>query len=575
MAEHLDLWKFLAGLGIFLFGMHLLEEAVKSLSGKTFRRLIRTYTDGRLKAIASGSLVTAVLQSSSAVSLMVLAFVGAGILNMESAIGVMMGSNIGTTFTAWIVATLGFKIKIESFAFPLLGMGGAGLIFLRSRESLFQFSKLLFGFGFLFLGLDYMKLSVEGLAQNLHLEQLSGYGLWVYLLAGIIITALMQSSSANIAIILTALNSRLIDFNMGAAMLIGANVGTTITVSLGAIGAIQSKKRVGFSHVIFNLVTAAVAFASLPVLVSFVDLFFGPDTGDVMALAFFHTLFNALGVAIFFPFVGLLTRVLYKLFPDRKAVLTLYIDKTPSSVTDAATMALRKEIHHLLEESQFYNLRLLKIDERLVFDRDCPFDKTARKKMPLDTFYESIKLLHADIITYYSNLQSEKLDRSEARELERLIYVSRNIMNSIKNFKSIRHNFDEFDASENFYLNSQYKLFRKRLTAVYFSMNRTVAAENKEERYRRLLAVFANIEEADNLFIKNTLDAVSKKTIQAMQISSLLLVNRLFTQACRMQMYAMKDLLLSQEQISAFDKAMDMEKVVDANETDSEGDSAP
>ena len=112
MPESIDLWKLLAGLGIFLFGMTLLEDSVKALSGKAFRRLIRLYTHGRLRSIGSGAFVTAVLQSSSAVSLMVLAFVGAGVMNMESAIGAMMGSNIGTTFTAWIVAFLGFKVKI-------------------------------------------------------------------------------------------------------------------------------------------------------------------------------------------------------------------------------------------------------------------------------------------------------------------------------------------------------------------------------------------------------------------------------------------------------------------------------
>ncbi len=118
MGATFDLWRLLAGLGIFLFGMILIEESVRALSGRTFRRIIRQYTDGRLKSIASGSLVTALLQSSSAVSLMVLAFVGAGVMSMQNAIGVIMGSNIGTTLTAWIVAVLGFKIKIESFALP-------------------------------------------------------------------------------------------------------------------------------------------------------------------------------------------------------------------------------------------------------------------------------------------------------------------------------------------------------------------------------------------------------------------------------------------------------------------------
>ena len=145
MNAEFDLWKLLAGLGIFLFGMFLLEDSVKALSGKAFRRIIRLYTNGRLKAIGSGTLSTAILQSSSAVSLMVLAFVGAGVMSIENAIGVIMGSNIGTTFTAWIVATLGFKIKIESFALPFIGIGGIGLIFFRNSSPLifnFKFNQI-------------------------------------------------------------------------------------------------------------------------------------------------------------------------------------------------------------------------------------------------------------------------------------------------------------------------------------------------------------------------------------------------------------------------------------------------
>ena len=129
MSETFDLWKFIAGLGIFLFGMSMLEFAIKALSGRAFRRMIRLYTDGRFRSIGSGTLVTAILQSSSAVSLMVLAFVGAGVMSMQNAIGVIMGSNIGTTLTVWIVAIIGFKLKIETFALPFIGLGGLGLIF--------------------------------------------------------------------------------------------------------------------------------------------------------------------------------------------------------------------------------------------------------------------------------------------------------------------------------------------------------------------------------------------------------------------------------------------------------------
>ena len=564
MGANFDFWRLLAGLGIFLFGMLLIEESLRALSGRAFRRIIRQYTDGRLRSIGSGSFVTALLQSSSAVSLMVLAFVGAGVMSMENAIGVIMGSNIGTTFTAWIVATLGFKIKIESFALPFIGIGAIGLIFFKAPSKPSLVSRLLVGFGFLFLGLDYMKGSVENLAQTFDLNQFPTYGLWFYVLVGTLSTAIMQASAATIAIVLTALNSQLITFDMAMAMVIGANVGTTITVLLGAIGGVQAKKRVALSHLIFNVVTGIIAFFSIPILVGIINFFLDVKTSSLTGLALFHTLFNVLGVIIFFPFVGLLARTLVKFYPEFKPILTVYIDQTPTEVSEAATAALRKEICHLLQECQLYNLRLLKIDQKLVLDNDTPFEKNLKRKFTLDDLYGNIKLLHAEIFTYYSQIQNQKLNEPEAKELERLIYASRNIMNALKNFKGIRHNMDEFDSSDNLYLNTQYKLFRKRLLELCHNVSRIFNLDNKEEQYRSLLNAFGQIEKADNSFINHISKAVSDQNIPEIEIASLLLVNRLFTQSCRMQIYSMKDLILSQEQINDFDSAMERKETMAA-----------
>ncbi len=564
MSFDLDLWKLLAGLGIFLFGMLLIEESVKALSGRAFRRIIRMYTNGRLRSIGSGAMVTALLQSSSAVSLMVLAFVGAGVMNMQNAIGVIMGSNIGTTLTAWIIATIGFKIKIESLALPFIGLGAIGLILFKPSSKPLLVTRLCIGFGFLFLGLDFMKGSVESFAQTFSLGRLPDYGLWFYLLAGTLVTALMQASAATIAIVLTALNSGLITFDVGAVMVIGANIGTTITVLLGAIGGGQAKKRVSFSHLVFNVVTGVAAFIGLPALVWIIALVVDIRSDSLVGLALFHSLFNILGVVIFFPFLGLLPKLLLRIYPDHKTILTVYLNQTPPEITDAATAALRKEIGHLLQECQLYNLRLLRIDERLVFDDDLPFESNRKKKFPQDELYENIKLLHAEIFTFYSKMQTQKLDEAEVKELERLIYASRNMMNSIKNFKGVRHNMDEFEGSENGYLNAQYQLFRKRLVELYHNMGRILNTEDKEGQYRSLLTSFVHVEEADDRFIKNTLNAVAEHKIQEMEIASLLLVNRLFTQSCRMQIYSMKDLLLTQEQVNNFDRSMDEKEIMDA-----------
>jgi phosphate:Na+ symporter len=496
---------------------------------------------------------------------MVLAFVGAGVMSMQNAIGVIMGSNIGTTLTVWIVAIVGFKLKIETFALPFIGIGGISLIFCDSSDKpkSYQFCRLLIGFGFLFLGLDYMKGSVERVGQNFDLSMVPDYGLWLYLVVGTLLTAIMQASAASIAVVLTALHSGLITFDIGVAMVIGANVGTTITVILGALGGIPAKKRVAFSHLVFNVLTGVVAFLSIKGLVWFITQFIDIQTNDVMGLALFHTIFNIIGVILFFPFIGLLTNLLYKVFPERKAILTVYINNTPTEVIEAATSALRKEIIHLLHEGQLYGVRLLNIDRQLVFEEELPLEKSSRKRLSFESFYQNIKLLHAEIFGYYSKLQSQKLEEAEAKELERMIFASRNIMNSIKNFKGIRYDMDEFNGSENVFLNDQYKSFRKRLLKVYHDMRGIQGQESKEDQYHSLLKAYVKIEEADKLCINETVKAVAEGRIQELEISSMLLVNRLFTQACRLQIFSLKDLLLSQEQINNFDRALDMKEILE------------
>jgi phosphate:Na+ symporter len=428
---------------------------------------------------------------------------------------------------------------------------------------LYQLCRLLIGFGFLFLGLDYMKNSVENVGQNFDLSLVPDYGLWLYLLVGTLLTAIMQASAASIAVVLTALHTGLITFDIGVAMVIGANVGTTITVILGALGGIPAKKRVALSHLIFNVVTGVVAFFSITGLIWVVRRFVDIQTNDVMGLALFHTLFNIIGVIIFFPFIGLLANLLYRIFPDYKPVLTVYINNTPTEIIEAATSALRKEILHLLHECQFYGLRLLKIERRLVFENELPLEKSSRKRLSFETLYENIKLLHGEVFAYYSKLLNQKLDESEVKELERMIFSSRNIMNSIKNFKGIRYDLDEFESSETIYMNSQYNTFRQRLLNLYHDMKSIQQLDNREEQYLHLLKTFVKIEEADKLCINETLKAVAEGRIHDLEISSMLLVNRLFTQACRLQIFSLKDLLLSQEQINNFDRALDMKEILE------------
>lgn len=341
---------------------------------------------------------------------------------------------------------------------------------------------------------------------------------------------------------------------------------------LAAIGGIQSQKRVSASHLIFNMATALVAFICLQPLIWLVSRFLDPAINGIMALALFHTLFNVLGALLFLPFIGMLSRLLVRTFPERKEILTIYLSNTPTEVPDAATTALRQEILHLLEECQLYTLRAMGIDERLVFDQVLPFEKKALKRLLLDDLYDTVKLLHGEIFEFYARLLAEKLDEKESRELERLIFASRNIMNAIKNIKGIRHNLEEFDAADNAFLNSQYRWFRRRLMELYHDINR-IRQLGGSECYRELLRSFVHLEQADKRFIKENMATAASGTMKELDIASLLMVNRLFNQACRLQIFAIKDLLLSDTQIHDFDHALETKEFLDeeqARETETE-----
>jgi phosphate:Na+ symporter len=557
MTSSLDMWQLFAGIGLFLLGMTILEESIKTASGNTFRRIIRHSTDGIFKSVGSGAFVTAVIQSSSAVSLMVLAFAGAGMMTMENGIGIIIGSNLGTTFTSWIVALLGFKLDIERLVMPVLALGGAGVVLLNSFPAIARASRMLAGFGILFLGLGYMKESVDVVARNFDFASLPMHGHLFYLAVGIALTAIMQSSSASIAIFLTALNSHIITFDDSVILVIGANIGTTVTALLGCIGGTRIKFRIGLSHLVFNLVTGIIAFAGANIFIAIIETFIDVTRNSVMALAFFHTLFNLTGIILFLPFIPSLADFLKKVVPDRKKCRAIYICHTPAEISDAATIALKKEILHLSAECQLYGARIFHIDYKKLADNKLPLPGEWRKKVPPDQLYEEIKVLHGEIFAFYAMLQGQRLEEEETRQLERFIYASRNIMNAIKDIKGIRHDIEMFAISGNDLVSRHYKGFKARLLLLYKGTGHVLQSANMEQQRLKLLELFTEIEEMDGNFLESVMKASAEQGLDEMEISSLLLVNRLFTQSCRLHVFGLKDLLLSPEEAMLFDSTME------------------
>ena len=559
MTENLDIWKLLAGLGIFMFGMFLMEESVKNLAGRSFKTFIRNYTTGRIRSVISGTFVTAILQSSSAVSLMVLAFVGAGIMAIENAIGVILGSNIGTTATAWIVAFFGFKVNIEDYSLPLIGIGGLGLIFLGRSVRYSNISKLMVGFGFLFMGLDYMKTSVEELTHTFDITSLPEFGIFPYALAGMVLTAVMQSSSATIAIVLTALNAEVITFNDAAAMVVGSNVGTTVTVLLGTIGATQIKKRVALSHLSFNVISAGIGLLLLPIMVWVIALVLGPKSNDaVMGVALYHTLFNLIGVLCFLPFIGPFSKLLVKAFPDKVAISTKYLQNVSAEVSDSAIQGLHNEVLFLITNVLKHNLRALRIDTSLVFE-DEKVNASKQTKRDLQEDYEALKRLQSEIFSFASTALMSELSKEESKLVNGQLHAARMALHSAKSIKDVVHNFDEFETSDNPILNEENALFRKRLIELYLKLVAVMESTDHPSIGGKLGKILKRLKKEDEKFVRSITEATVQGKIKDLDISNMLMVNRAFIQSSRQAILAMKEILLTEAELALFESMTDLD----------------
>ncbi|MGB5276808.1 MAG: Na/Pi symporter [Gammaproteobacteria bacterium] len=338
------------GLGLFLLAVTMITDGLKLAAGHTLRDLLGKWTRSPAHGILTGLSITALVQSSSAVTVATIGFVNAGLLTMYQALGVVYGANIGTTMTGWLVAIVGFKIKVEMFALPMIGIG----MLLRltggdSRRA--QLGLALAGFGLFFIGIDVLKEAFEGLAAAIDLQKLTLDGVaavFLFLGIGFMMTVLTQSSSAAIAITLTAATGGIVGLYAAAAMVIGANVGTTSTAGFAVIGATPNAKRVAAAHVIFNLATAMVALLILPVLIWVVrstGKIVGLEDVPAVTLALFHTTFNILGVLLMLPVSSRLARFLDKRFVTLEEIegRPRYLDKTVAVSPALAINALALE----------------------------------------------------------------------------------------------------------------------------------------------------------------------------------------------------------------------------------------
>ena len=341
------------GIGLFLLGMRLMTDGLTASAGSALRTILTGATRSRGRALLSGLIITTGVQSSTAVIFATIGFVNAGLLSLGQSIGLLYGANLGTTLTSWLVAVAGFNLNLRALALPAIGLGAMAWAISRSSRwgALGQAAA---GFGLFFLGIDVLRDAFDGLGGMFAVQgQDAGTvaGIAAFVLSGIVVTLLTQSSSATLAITLTAAAGGLLPLQAAAAMIVGANVGTTSTAVFAAIGATSPARRVAAAHVLFNVVTAALALALLPGLLWLSAAIAGLVSDDphiALSLAVFHTLTKLLGVGVLWPLTPRVVAILERRFRStgedlaRPQHLDANLLATPAVAMDALGMELRR-----------------------------------------------------------------------------------------------------------------------------------------------------------------------------------------------------------------------------------------
>ena len=472
-----------AGVGIFIIGMHFMEDGFKLFSGGILERIIAKSTNTTSKSVFLGITATAILQSSSLVSIIVISFLSAKIISLAGALGVVFGSAVGTTATTWIVSTLGVKIDVAAFALPMIIFG---VIFrFYEKKNIQGIGNILLGLGFIFLGIGYMKDGFEDLKEGIDLAQFSmdGYaGIIVYAIIGMIATIIIQSSSATMALTVTALVTGQIVYINAMAIAVGANIGTATTAALGAIVSNANSKRMAVGLFIFKGITAVITLASLYLMIDFVDYiskYLGIKSDDwAMKLAVFHTLFNLVGLIIFSFFIPKLVIFLKKLFVEDKdnyISKPKFLDMEVVAVPFAALKATRKETIHLYDNaSEVLSHAIMLHRHRYLGKSDIASvvkESTDIIELNIDDFYQTrIKSLYSDIIDY-STVFINELDSKNRTYLYELRGACRDIAEAVKNTKELQQNISRYLLSNNDYIKNEYNYIREAIAKTINTIN--------------------------------------------------------------------------------------------------------
>ena len=519
-----DFLRLIGSLGLFLYGMKIMSEGLQKFAGDSLRRILTAMTTNRVTGVLTGVLITALIQSSSATTVMVVSFVNAGLLTLTHPNGVIMGANIGTTVTAWLISALGFKVDIAAFSLPLLAFG-IPLLFSgkSSRKSVGEF---IFGFSFLFMGLQALKANAPDLGANPEMlafvqnyADMGFFSIILFLFIGAILTMIVQASAATMAITLIMCANGWIDYQLGVALVLGENIGTTITANLAALTGNTQARRAALAHLAFNIfgvIWVLILFYPFTNAVSWfvtnVMRISDPSVAVSFKLAAFHTAFNISNTFVMIWFVGLIEKTVCFLIKGKKdedeEYRLRYITGGMLSTAELSILQARKEITLFAERTG----RMLDMVKALFYEKnEDAFLKTYSRVEKYESISDRMEIEIANYLTCVAEGRLSSEGKEEIRimlravsEIESIADSCNNMARSIKRrneFKSIftdeqNHNVDQMLALTEKALHRMIEILKKS-ELVRDDVNPSYNIENEINNYRNQLKIH-NVEDINN-----------------------------------------------------------------------------
>jgi phosphate:Na+ symporter len=544
-----NLQTILGGIALFFLGMTILEKGIQGFGSK-IEAALEIATKNKYKAISTGFVSTALVQSSSLISILTLSFVSSGIMSLSSGIGVIFGSNLGTTATAWLVSIFGLKIKVAYYALAILVFGM--LARMKSSKSV---GDILIGLALLFLAIGFMKEGFESIDVNLSSYSVDGVlGILIFVSLGAFVTVVLQSSSATLALILTAVSTSQISYENALLLAIGANIGTTITAILASLVTSIEGKKLAIAHVVFNIVTALVTIIFLQNLIVVVEQWANLlSISDLaMKISLFHTVFNLIGILIMTPFIEVLVRTLDKHVKGKdNSIKPEYINDMLLGSAPAATIALKKEVENLYELSleifaHAINLHREEIHSQVRIKELIKERKIIQLESHL-IYKDKVKVIFDAIINFGSRVITEA-NEDDIKRITELKQASRKIVSALKKMQEIEKNIDKYAFSKNEYIKDEYDYIRKKLGSLLRHIEIIRANPQTKHSRRKIKRIRKSIEYNDKI-INNKLDELIRNGQITTSMATSLMNDSAFVHALSIDLIEAIDILFFKENI--------------------------